>query len=89
MVEFLSGMIAAGCLIAALFFCRFWRRTKDSLFAIFSVSFVLFALSQLMSVVYDAPREDKTWVYLLRLAGFVLLMVAIARKNRASGRERK
>jgi len=89
MAEFLNGMIAAGCLIAALFFCRFWRQTKDSLFAIFSVSFVLFALSQIVSVVYDAPREDKTWVYLLRLAGFALLMVAIVGKNRASGREVK
>ena len=35
-----------------------------------------------MSIFFDTPHDDKTWVYLLRLAGFVLLLVAIAGKNR-------
>jgi peptidoglycan/LPS O-acetylase OafA/YrhL len=81
MFDFLSGMIAAGFLIAALFFFRFWRRTHDSLFAIFGISFVLFALSQAAALGFDSPHDDKTFVYLLRLAGFLLLLVAIVRKN--------
>jgi hypothetical protein len=82
MVSFFSGMVTAGFLIAALFFFRFWKQTRDLLFAIFGISFLLFASSQAASLFFDAPRDDKTWVYLLRLAGFVLLLVAIIRKNR-------
>jgi uncharacterized membrane protein HdeD (DUF308 family) len=81
MFQFLSGMTATGFLIAALFFFRFWRRTSDSLFATFGASFILFAIGQAASLVSDAPNDDRTWVYLLRLAGFVLLLVAIIRKN--------
>ena len=81
MFQFLSGMTTAGFLIAALFFFRFWRRTKDSLFANFGVSFILFAIGQAASLVANVPHDDKTWVYLLRLAGFILLLVAIFCKN--------
>ena len=83
MTTFLSGMITAGFLIAALFFFRFWRRTHDSLFAIFGGSFVLFAASQSLSVSFDFLHDDKTAVFLLRLFGFALLLVAIVRKNLA------
>jgi hypothetical protein len=81
MFAFLAGMTAAGFLVAALFFFKFWRRTRDSLFANFGISFILFALSQAGSLVFDAPHDDKTWIYLLRLAGFVLLLIAIVGKN--------
>jgi Kef-type K+ transport system membrane component KefB len=81
MTTFLSGMITAGFLVAALFFFRFWKRTGDSLFAIFGISFLLFAAGQSISVSFDFLQDDKTWVYVLRLVGFVLLLAAIARKN--------
>lgn len=81
MAAFLSGMITAGFLIAALFFCRFWQRTGDVMFAFLSASFILFACSQAASLLFDTPHDDKTWVYLLRLAGFVLLLGGIVGKN--------
>ena len=81
MATFLSGMITAGYLIAALFFLRFWKRTGDTLFATFGVSFTLFAISQSLSVSFDFLHDDKTAVFVLRLIGFGLLLVAIARKN--------
>jgi len=81
MATFLSGMITAGFLVAALFFFRFWRRTRDPLFAIFGISFLLFAIGQSISVSFDFLRDDRTIVYVLRLIGFGLLLVAIARKN--------
>jgi hypothetical protein len=83
MTGFLSGMITAGFLVAAMFFLRFWRRTGDSLFAIFGISFVLFAIGQSISVSFDFLQDDKTLVYLVRLFGFGLLLVAIAKKNLA------
>jgi hypothetical protein len=81
MATFLSGMITAGFIVAAVFFLRFWRRTGDLLFAAFGVSFVLFAISQSASVSFDFLHDDKTTVYVLRLFGFGLLLAAIARKN--------
>lgn len=81
MATFLSGMITAGFLVAAVFFFRFWRRTGDGLFAAFGMSFTLFAISQSLSVSFDFLQDDKTAVYGLRLLGFGLLLAAIARKN--------
>lgn len=81
MATFLSGMITAGFLVASLFFLRFWKRTGDFLFACFGISFVLFAISQSLSVSFDFLHDDKTAVFVLRLIGFGLLLVAIARKN--------
>lgn len=82
MMDFLSGMATAGFLVSSLFFFRFWRRTKDSLFAIFGISFILFAIGQFGAQFTDAPREDVVWVYLFRLAGFALILVAVIGKNR-------
>ena len=81
MINFLSGMVTAGFLVAALFFLRFFRRTKDNLFAIFATSFLLLAIGQASALWFGGAHDDSTWTYLLRLAGFVLLLIAIARKN--------
>jgi Kef-type K+ transport system membrane component KefB len=81
MASFLSGMITAGFLVAALFFLRFWSRTRDSLFATFGIAFLLFAIGQTLSVTFDFLQDDKTLVFVMRLLGFGLLLVAIARKN--------
>jgi uncharacterized protein DUF5985 len=81
MYDFLSGMVAAGYLTAALFFFRFWKRTGDSLFLIFNLSFILFALGQVAVLVAESQREDRSWIFLFRLLGFVLLIVAIIAKN--------
>lgn len=81
MLNFLSGMAVGGFLVSSLFFFRFWRRAKDSLFCYFGIAFVLFAIGQMASLFFDVPQDDRTWIYLLRLAGFVLLLVAIVGKN--------
>jgi hypothetical protein len=81
MLPLLNGMITMGFLIAALFFLRFWRRTQDGLFVTFAVAFVLLALNQSLIGVSVVPREDQGLLYLLRLAAFALLIVAIVWKN--------
>lgn len=79
--NFLSGMIAMGFGIAALFFLRFWRRTKDSLFFVFALAFLLLALNQALTSMLGLPQEERSWIYLLRLAAFSLIIIAILRKN--------
>ena len=86
MVDFLSGVICAGSLTAALFFLRFWRQSGDRLFAIFSLAFVLLAVSRLLLAALDEANEARTWVYLLRLATFVLIIAAVVDKNRSPTR---
>jgi hypothetical protein len=81
MTIFFSGMITMGFLIAALFFFRFWWRTHDPLFAAFALAFVLFALNQALITGVETSRDEKSLVYLLRLAGFALIILSIVRKN--------
>jgi Family of unknown function (DUF5985) len=86
MAQFLSGVVFAGSLTAALFFLRFWRQTGDRLFALFALAFAVFAASRLGLAALDESNEARPWVYLLRLAAFVLIIGAVADKNRARAR---
>lgn len=81
MAGFLGGMITMGFLVAALFFFRFWARTRDLLFATFGAAFLLLAINQATVALALLPREEQPYVYLLRLVAFGLLIVAIVRKN--------
>ena len=84
---FLGGATALGCLIIALFFLRFWRQTRDRLFAIFSLAFFVFAMNRvLLTLVLDVENEARTFVYLLRLGAFVLIIAAVVDKNRGNPR---
>lgn len=83
MLDFLSGLITAGFLISGLFFIRFWARTRDSLFLAFAAAFVLLAINQGLLVLSGIAAEDRTWLYLLRLLAFSLILWGIWRKNRA------
>lgn len=81
MNSFIAGFIAAGFTVAGLFFLRFWARTRDGLFAIFACAFWLFAVNSALVAVAGVPREEQSWIYLLRLAGFVLIIAGIVAKN--------
>lgn len=79
--DFMAGMITMGFLLASLFFLRFWRRTGDTLFIAFSIAFLLFAMHQGLVSLAGIPREERSLLYLLRLAGFGLIIFAIVAKN--------
>jgi hypothetical protein len=80
---FITGAITMGFAVAALLFARYWRRTRDGLFAAFAVAFVLLALHHGIVGVFHIPREERTWLFLLRLAAFALIIWAVLRKNLA------
>jgi hypothetical protein len=81
MIGFLAGAVTLAYVIGALFFLRFWRRTSDRLFLAFALAFLLFALNQFLAYVLDVPNELLNSVYVLRVLGFALILVAIAAKN--------
>ena len=88
MYDFLTGVATAGFLIAAVFFFRFWKTTQDTFFAILGIAFVLFAANQAAVALLEVSREEQSWIYVLRLVGFALLLVAITQKN-IPGRRRE
>lgn len=79
---FLQGWAAMGCLACAVYFLRFWRQSRDRLFAYFSLAFGVLALNATLVMVFGAVDELRHYVYLLRLAAFVLIIYAIWQKNR-------
>jgi uncharacterized membrane protein YqgA involved in biofilm formation len=83
---FLYGVITMGFVIGALFFFRFWKKTRDSLFMAFGLAFILLALNQTLIAVMNVAREDQPWLYLPKLAAFGLLIVGILAKNRRDTR---
>jgi hypothetical protein len=80
---FLGGLIAMSFGVIGLFFVKFWTRTRDSLFIAFAIAFWLLAISQTLVALRVVPREEQSWIYVLRLAAFVLIAIAIVRKNAA------
>jgi len=78
---FLAGIEAMGFLIGGLFFLRFWSRTRDGLFLSFAVAFWLLAVGQAVLTLTGFPVEERSPLYLLRLAAFSLIIFAILRKN--------
>jgi hypothetical protein len=80
--DFLSGAITMGFLIAGLFFLRFWKRSRERLFLAFALAFWLLGLTQALLVFVDVPVEERSSLYLLRLAAFSLILVSVWAKNR-------
>ena len=81
MIEFLSGAVTMGFAIAAVFFLRFWRKTRDRFFVAFSIAFFLLALNQALAQWLGAADERVMYTYLLRVLGFVIILAAIVDKN--------
>jgi hypothetical protein len=82
--DFLSGAIAFGFMVSALFFMRFWRRTSDGLFLAFAVAFALLGAGQAIQALANIPQEERSYIFLIRLAAFTLIIAAIFRKNRSA-----
>lgn len=80
--DFLSGAVALGFAACALFFLRFWRRTREELFLAFAVAFLLLGAGQTILALANIPTEERGSIYLLRLIAFLLILIAIYRKNR-------
>lgn len=82
--DFLAGAVALGFAVCALFFLRYWRRTREELFLAFALAFLLLGTGQTVLALANIPTEERSYIYLLRLAAFLLILVAIYRKNRSA-----
>ncbi len=82
MIEgFLLGIIVSGSMVAAAFFFKFWRQTRDTLFLAFAAAFLIEGINRLAFLWIEAPNEGRPVIYVVRLVAFLLILAAIVRKN--------
>lgn len=83
MNHMLLGGIAIGSFIAGLFFLRYWLSTRDRFFLFFMLAFWIEAINRVDMALTDTWNEDASPVhYLVRLATYGLILLAIWDKNR-------
>ena len=79
MIEgFLLGVIATSTLVAAAFFLRFWRRTRDPLFLAFGIAFLIEALNRCAVLFVEKPFEGSPGIYIIRLVSYLLIQSSVA-----------
>jgi hypothetical protein len=78
----LNAVAATASVIAGVIFLRSWRDTADRLFAGFAAAFWMFALNYLLLALVDTADETRVYLFLPRLAGFVILLATIVERNR-------
>ncbi len=84
----LMGAVAMASFVAALFFLRFWRQTRDSFFLLFSIAFAFDAITRVLLGMSRASGEEEPLFYAARLVTFGLIIIAIVQKNRPRKRGR-
>ncbi|RKH01138.1 DUF5985 family protein [Corallococcus carmarthensis] len=81
----LDGAVLMAYLACALFFLRFYLQSKDRLFALFSLSFTLMGVHNVLGALLapDLDSERIHYLYVVRLVAYLLILGAIWDKNRA------
>lgn len=82
MTDLFWGATAMACLVVAGFFLRFWLRSRDLLFLLFALGFVMLAVNWFGLGMATVTDEARHWFFLIvRLAAFLLFLGAILQKN--------
>lgn len=81
MNEFLRGAEAMGFVVLAIYFLRFWRGTRDVLFLLFAVAFLLEGGSHAALGLEANPLEGRPAFYLPRLIAYLLIIAGVVSKN--------
>jgi hypothetical protein len=84
MDQFLLGAIAMGFGMAALCFLRFWRQTRDRLFAFFALAFLVLCVNRIVLAIVAAPQGFRgDHFYWVRFVAFLIIILAVVDKNRS------
>jgi hypothetical protein len=86
MKQLLLGAIGMGALVVAMFFARYWQTTHDRFYLFFAAAFAVQGLDRFIQGLYGSPADERVLIYLLRLTAYLLIIVAIADKNRSGRR---
>jgi hypothetical protein len=77
----LLGAIAMACLIAGLFFLRFWKQTRDRFFLFFAISFFIEGVNRAALGLSGNPNEGQPFFYFVRFLSYLFILFAIMSKN--------
>jgi hypothetical protein len=77
----LYGAFAAGYVICGLLFVRMWRTVRAPLIILIALAFGLLSLAYFLLGVTHTDESDDTWIYMIRLVAFALILVGIAFTN--------
>lgn len=81
--SFLLGFICASSFLAAVFFLRFWRHTRDSLFLAFTLFFAIEGGNEAYVASLKHPNVGTFAVTIIRLLAVLGILGAILWKNLA------
>jgi hypothetical protein len=84
--QFLWGVLAALSLVVAVFFWKFWRRTRDALFVGLAAGFALLTIHWAALGVVNPSDETRHYLYIVRFFGFVVMIAGVIAKNRSPRR---
>jgi hypothetical protein len=82
---FIWGALAMACFTIAAFFLKFWRTSRDRFFLAFAVAFLVLGLNWVGLAVLESQQESLNTMYVVRLIGFLIILLAIVDKNRMPG----
>jgi len=83
LIAIMTGAIVMASAVAALYFMKFWRQTRDALFLLFALAFAVDAATRLALGLVQFADESVPLIYLGRLVTFAIILAAIVNKNRA------
>lgn len=79
---FFSGAIFISAVVTFLFFLKFWKRSRDRFFLLFSIAFLLLSLER-VALTYLINLQEFHWLaYGIRLLAYLVILGAILDKNR-------
>ena len=85
MKSFILGLLTMASAVSALFFLRYWSRTRDRLFGFFALAFGVLALNWPNHLGIRPELEATEYrVYVVRLIAFMIILAGIIDKNRRS-----
>jgi len=81
----MSGGIAVAFGMIGVSFVRFWRSSRIKLFLLFAIAFFLLTIERVVLLLANPANEFAPYIYMIRLAAFVVIIAGIIDQNRNRG----
>jgi hypothetical protein len=83
MNRFVLGMLVAFSAALSLLFLKYWRESRDRLFAFFSAAFAILGIDWLAHALLNPRHESQHYLFIFRLVAFLLIIAGIISKSRS------
>ncbi len=88
---FLSGICMATFAASGVFFLKFWKASRDPFYLHFSIACWLLAFERVVVVTLSymlnlmTPEDESgSWIYIIRLVAFLIIFMAVLKKNQSA-----